>query len=294
VQVARPAPHQRLFVFDYTRHGTAPRFLGHHPPFVTAVREEDWPPGHGPLALRTYAYPSLLALWGIEGSFGIDAVKLLSADVMTVNALIEAYDGSPAVVHRLLRLGAVDTVVALHRAGFEELTPVATLPSLFIEPILVFRVPDPLPRAFVVGRGRVAPVGQGWRALLARDFDPAREVVLPEGPVLDSDATGACRIVDLRPDRVEIEAQLTAPGYVVLIDAYDPGWRATIDGRPVPILRANVAFRAVATPAGSHRIRFVYRPTSVKVGLTVSALAALVGLSFPLAALRSTRGTAPA
>ena len=53
VAIARPAPHQRLFVFDYTRAGTAPRFLSQEQPFVTELREEDWLPWHGQLAMRT-------------------------------------------------------------------------------------------------------------------------------------------------------------------------------------------------------------------------------------------------
>ncbi|HET9317075.1 MAG TPA: YfhO family protein [Vicinamibacteria bacterium] len=275
VAVARPAPHQRMFVFDYyAAADAARRFLHLARPFVTRVRQEDWVPWHGAVALRSYGFPSMLGLWGREGSFGTDTVKLLSGDVMTLNRLMAMYGESPAVVHRLLRVGAVDTVVAMHTQGFEELTPLATLPSDFVDPVLVFRVPDVLPRAYVVGRGRVAPVGQGWRALLAPDFDPSREVILPEGPALDSQATGAARIADFRPDRVEVDATLDAPGYLVLVDAYDPGWRVTVDGRPVPLLRGNVAFRAVQVPAGAHRIRFVYRPTSVIVGLCVSAVAA--------------------
>ena len=106
---------------------------------------------------------------------------------------------------------------------------------------------------------------------------------MPEGPVLDADVAGACRIVDRRPDRIEIEARLPAPAYVVLVDAYDPGWLATIDGRPTRVLRANVAFRAVEVPAGVHNIRFLYRPFSVKAGLVVSALAVALGLGYLVA-----------
>ena len=127
----------------------------------------------------------------------------------------------------------------------------------------------------------MAPVGQGWRALLAADFDPAREIVFPEGPVLDADVAGACRIVGppARPD--EIEARLPAPAYVVA------GGRlrsrvAGHDRRPAHArVRANVAFRAVAVPAGVHNIRFLYRPFSVKAGLVVSALAVALGPGLP-------------
>jgi hypothetical protein len=276
---ARPAVHERTYVYDYVRGQTAQRLLG-HPAFLLTPSEVPLEPWHSPLALYTYAHATVLGLWGHEGSYSVDALKLLSRDVNTVNALVDMNEASPGPLHRLLRLGAVGPVIAMHRAGFEELTPVASLPSPFSEPILVFRVPDPLPRTYVVGRARIAPPGQGWRALLAPDFDPAREIVLPEGPALERDGpAGSSRIVALRPDRLTIEADLQQPGYVVLVDAFDPGWKVRLDDRPAPLLRANVAFRAVAVPAGRHRVEMVYRPASIAVGLTVSALAAVAGIA---------------
>jgi uncharacterized membrane protein YfhO len=74
----------------------------------------------------------------------------------------------------------------------------------------------------------------------------------------------------MRPDHVAIDASLSRDGWVVLVDAYDPGWRATVDGRPVPLLRANAAFRAVAVPSGRHRIEMRYRPRAVVMGLIAS------------------------
>jgi uncharacterized membrane protein YfhO len=61
----------------------------------------------------------------------------------------------------------------------------------------------------------------------------------------------------------------------VLADAYDPGWRASVDGERAALLRANVAFRAVAVPQGRHVVELVYRPRAVVLGLGES-LAALV------------------
>lgn len=289
LSLARPEPHQRTYVYDYARGQTAHRLLG-HPAFALAPRQGEWEPWHPQLALFTYAHATVLGIWEREGSYSVDALKLLSRDVNTVNALVAMSESSPAPLHRLLRLGAVGPVIALHTAGFEELTPVASLPSLFPEPILVFRVPDPLPRTYVVGRARIAPPGQGWRALLASDFDPAREIVLPEGPALAHDGPiGASRIVELRPDRVTLEADLERPGYVVLVDAFDPGWKVTLDGREAPLLRANVAFRAVAVPAGRHRVEMRYRPGSIALGMTISAITVLLaGLLWaaPLARVR--------
>ncbi|HET9317073.1 MAG TPA: YfhO family protein [Vicinamibacteria bacterium] len=274
LSVAAPAAYQRMYVFDYARTPAARRLLGHNGFVLTTPRgtRNAW---DSERALVHYAHPALLGLWGLEGSYGVDALKLLSQDVNTVNALVETSESSPGPTHRLLRLGAVDTVIAMHSRGFEELRPLASLPSSFPGPMLVFRVDDALPRAYVAGRARIAPPGQGWRALLAPDLEPEREVVLPDGPARDTGARGVARIVEFRPDSVTLEADLDAPGYVVLVDAYDKGWQATVDGQPAGLLRANVAFRAVEAPAGHHVIRFLYRPASVKAGLAISALAVL-------------------
>ncbi|HLH14607.1 MAG TPA: YfhO family protein [Solirubrobacteraceae bacterium] len=91
--------------------------------------------------------------------------------------------------------------------------------------------------------------------------------------------------------RVSLSIDARRPGYVVLDDIYYPGWSATIDGHAAVIHPANVAFRAVAVPAGRHVVVFTYAPASTQAGLLISlvALAVLLcGLLLP-PALRSRR-----
>jgi uncharacterized membrane protein YfhO len=78
---------------------------------------------------------------------------------------------------------------------------------------------------------------------------------------------------------VQIEVTAEQPGYLVLADTAYPGWQAEVDGKPVSWLYANLAFRAVAVAAGSHSVRWIYRPASLLLGEAISllALAALVG-----------------
>ena len=84
---------------------------------------------------------------------------------------------------------------------------------------------------------------------------------------------GGAEAVSVRtPDeeRVEMTAELGCAGVVVLSDNWFPGWRATLDGQAVEILRADGALRAVAVPRGRHRIAMEYRPESVYWGAVVS------------------------
>jgi uncharacterized membrane protein YfhO len=68
-------------------------------------------------------------------------------------------------------------------------------------------------------------------------------------------------------------ASLNSPGWLVLTDTYYPGWQASVDGQPADIAQVNVMFRAVALPAGQHRVVFEFKPRSVQMGAWISGLA---------------------
>lgn len=86
--------------------------------------------------------------------------------------------------------------------------------------------------------------------------------------------------VCVRPDcnTVVVNADCSAPSYLVLTDLYYPGWRCTVDGREVSVYPANYLFRAVELPQGRHVVRFVFMPASFSTGLWVS-LICLLGIS---------------
>jgi len=80
-----------------------------------------------------------------------------------------------------------------------------------------------------------------------------------------------------RPGRVEFETFLTGPGFLILSDAFYPGWEARVDSEKREILQADVCCRAVALEPGCHRVEFRYRPRSFRIGLVIS-LVTLVAL----------------
>ena len=148
--------------------------------------------------------------------------------------------------------------------------------------VKVYENLDVLGRAFVAHRAwAVAGEEEALARMQAADFDPTADVVVEGGRdetlprPLGSEQV---RVVAYAPERVEVEADLTAPGYLVLTDAAYPGWRAWVDGEEVEVLTADLLFRAVRLEAGRHRVVFRYQPVALWVGIGVS-LAAVGGLA---------------
>lgn len=101
------------------------------------------------------------------------------------------------------------------------------------------------------------------------------------------------RVVVDEADEVRIRVEAPAGGgWLVLTDTWYPGWEATVNGREVPIVRANYLFRAVRVPAGTSEARFRYRPWTFRAGLGITLAAGLGSLGMTLqAALRRRRPT---
>lgn len=141
----------------------------------------------------------------------------------------------------------------------------------------VWRNDAALPRAFVVFNARCVD-DQAGLSLIRQGRVPFRDEVLlgdcDDPPITGRSGTGSATIERYDATAVMIAAATDAPGFLVLTDTWFPGWRARVDGREVPIMRADHAFRAVSLPAGQHRVELVYRPTSLRIGLIITAVAA--------------------
>ncbi len=152
-----------------------------------------------------------------------------------------------------------------------------------------------LPRALFVTHATITPNHDAaWQALRADDFDPSTTVILeadqhpsappslqPSSPPISQSAEGThsaianLSFLHYSLHTVTLAVDADQPGYLVLPDAYYPGWQASVDGRPQPLWRANYAFRAVYVPAGAHTVQFVFDPLIWKLGLAVSGLTVL-------------------
>jgi len=136
------------------------------------------------------------------------------------------------------------------------LTPaVATLPAeAILAAVQSGRLPDG------------APFAPGTLALVEA------EAPLDLGPAAAGDRATVTR---WSPNAIELETVSTAAAFLVLSEIDYPGWRASVDGAPAPLLRTNYVLRGVAVPAGTHRVRLAFRPWLPIAGAAISAATAL-------------------
>lgn len=108
-----------------------------------------------------------------------------------------------------------------------------------------------------------APDTEVLPALFSRKFKPLQVVYLPMEAQGRIQANGNTKVKILSsnfsPQRVGIEIESSAPAMVVVAQAFYPAWHAYVDGRPVPLWRANYAFQALEVPSGIHQIALIYQ-----------------------------------
>lgn len=115
-----------------------------------------------------------------------------------------------------------------------------------------------------------APAGDGSLVPVVRT--PAEVLEKQKRP-----ARAKLRVAQPRPGAWRIEGELLRPGALVLSQMYYPGMRATVNGRPAPVHRAQLFLTAVPVPAGEVRLTLAYQPLGLLAAGLVTGLFA-VGL----------------
>ena len=91
------------------------------------------------------------------------------------------------------------------------------------------------------------------------------------------------------PNRVRGEVKVSAPSMLVMTDIYHPDWRATLDGKPVPIRLVNYLQRGIWCPPGEYQITMIFRPGSLTQGLVGTAIGSFVFVGLIFISVRQSR-----
>jgi len=151
-----------------------------------------------------------------------------------------------------------------------------------IPDVAVYKNKQFLPRVYVVPKAKQITEGEIIKELGREGFNPYEYVLLeekiPQGILAEgSDMVegSVAKILEYSHKKVVIQADLTAPGFLILGDTYYPGWKVFVDGKEDKIYRANYIQRAVFLKQGKHKIRFIYDPLSFKIGVLISIITLL-------------------
>lgn len=160
----------------------------------------------------------------------------------------------------------------------------------------IFAFKDAYPRTYLASRYMVKESDQAiLDTLYNPEFSPKDTLVLeqeiPEALKPDPNSFGTAEITSYRSNIVSIHTTSKGRQLLFLADSYFPGWNAYVDGTPVPLWRANFAFRAAPVPEGAHTVELIYEPKSFKVGLIIAftTLISITAVSFVETARRDLR-----
>ena len=150
-----------------------------------------------------------------------------------------------------------------------------------------------LPRAFLACPESQIATGDAALARLPALTDLRRVVVVDR---IQSDpcqmagraASGTLEALSVAINGVTVRYQAHTPGILVLTDAYDPGWRATIDGAAADVLCVDGVFRGVSiAQPGTHVVEFSYEPRHWRASLVAAGAGAIVLAAFTLRSWRT-------
>jgi hypothetical protein len=196
----------------------------------------------------------------------------------------------------LLRHAAVSRILSFDPIEHPDLDLRATVPvGVTGLAIHVYELKQPWPRVLVACRAHLASTRlDAARAALAAAWDPRRDVAFEDPGAMRTGTCGSghARTVALRPDEERYESESDGPGWLLVRSTHARGWRATVDGEPAPVLRADGRHRAVAIPSGRHTVTFRYEPPWLWPGLAVTLLAVASALWILMRKRKSRESTA--
>lgn len=94
--------------------------------------------------------------------------------------------------------------------------------------------------------------------------DQRFEEVLHHADRMVIDSLAEIKLTAYAPNRLTYEYTSPNDAVAVFSEIYYPGWKATVDGNPVELARANYVLRALHLPGGSHTIEMTFEPSSVQ------------------------------
>lgn len=100
------------------------------------------------------------------------------------------------------------------------------------------------------------------------------------------DSLASIQLVNYQPNKLEYTTTNKHNGLAVFSEIYYPhGWKATCDGKELPIYNVDYVLRAIEIPKGNHKIVFTFQPEVIAKGSVISLFSCVALFIFVLLAL---------
>ena len=94
---------------------------------------------------------------------------------------------------------------------------------------------------------------------------------------ITADSSTSIKMLSYDNDKIEYESNANSMQFAVFSEVYYPkGWNAYIDEKITGYCKVNYLLRGLHVPAGKHKIKFVFEPSSVKKGKTIMFIASIL------------------
>lgn len=166
------------------------------------------------------------------------------------------------------------------------------------KPVYTYRLGEVGPRARLVGTAIIeSDARRAIERTQAASFDPSTQVILPWAPSGYGSAAqcqGTIQWLQRQPENLVLAVTSDDPCILVLSELDYPGWLATVDATPTPILLADGLLRAIAVPAGEHQVVFTFQPASIRIGMVLTLVTLIIAIVAFLVAGRRHQPVLPA
>ncbi len=221
----------------------------------------------------------LAAFYQIPVIFHGDLVKLASVHLMELQTLINSLPWSQRLP--LLAAGRVTVIITDKKLAVPGIHYIAEIPNRSNLRFYLYRNETTVAQVeFITSWEFANSDTEARKAMLKPNYDPRKHVILqasdsthfqfhdiPREPVI-------AQIHKLKSNTHSALFSVfnNQHGYLVFSEPFYPGWQVYVDGKLVPILRANYAFSAIFLSAGEHEVKRCYRPNSLLAGVLSSVV----------------------
>ncbi|HMB95811.1 MAG TPA: YfhO family protein [Tepidisphaeraceae bacterium] len=268
----------------------------HDRAFVVVRPVNSDPDGHNPTISQKEIGISRVAidnLWSVPFNGELDDIGFFDSIILAKPyvALMEV-GGAKAGWNTQIMEGSIAPLRAMQFFAVSRVLTVDDRPDLILRTqgsdINLYDVPSPAHRIEFFNDQEVIYVNERRIHEMLKDpvinpsnlllLQPAARYALTAG---NSDLSMPLSVEYRRPDSDHIECSITTPqaGFVRIIESWDPGWSATVDGAETEVFAAMDTFLAVPVSTGKHEIKLTYHTPGAYAGLGMSIVSMILLLS---------------